>query len=34
VAGGNFIMRKFVICMHHQTLLGYSNEEEWDGWGM
>jgi hypothetical protein len=28
VAGGNFIMRKFVICMHHQTLLGYSNEEE------
>jgi len=33
-SGENYIMRSSMICTPHNILFGWSNWEEWDGWGM
>jgi hypothetical protein len=30
----DYVTKSFIICTAHQILLGLSNKEEWDGWGM
>jgi hypothetical protein len=30
----NCIMRRLIMCILHQILLGRSNQRKWDAWGM